>query len=1253
VAVLLLCADKCVARKLWLTGSIRHEWGGDVLSSDAISDGNIDLRSLAPEFNEDQHGMYVNLLVNAIDNKPSVRNIALTGTYGTGKSSILGEVVRRYPKRVVEISFSTVGKEPGKDSTGVPTSDAHSAASGPSDAVAVTPTNRIEKEIVKQILYKEDPAKTRGSRFRRVTRFRWEREVVFGLAIGLLVLGVLFLTGLDKPFMAMAGSDAALLWFGHGLLFLLLSATVVVIRWLTHNRVFLDKVTAGPATVSLSSQSSSYFDKYLDEIVYYFEVSKRDIVVFEDIDRFDDVHIFEALRALNTLLNGANQVKRNRQLKFVYALRDSVFEKIGESSGAEGPSDEAREELERANRTKFFDLVVPVVPFITHRNARDLMDDAMKDTGVSTELIDLAARHVADMRLIYNMRNEYDVFASKLLSGPVEERLSGLDADRLFSLVLYKNVHMTDFEKIRFGDSQLDTLHREWRKLVRENISHETNMALDAGSRLESLDAVAARSEHLGNRLEQLAQVLGLHILNGTAQAQVSMSGVGMDSIGLRDGSNWTKLIQKRGQVTITFNPAYNNPYAIPFEALSSLLGVDIVPEDWEAEDRTDLKNTRLAAEQRSHFLRHHTWQELAARPEFTFPARSKNGESFRDLVSRLFRSELARQLIVNGYINDYFALYVSVYYGKHLRLDALNYIVQHIDKGEADLVYRLTGEDVDAIIAEKGEGILHDPAMYNCSVMDHLLEKRTDLAKKLLGQMAAWGNVENDFAAEYLHHGIQRRKFVVGLAPLVPDIFEWLVMKGGDQTPTLIDAAIRNCSRDLVYLLGREVRSYFENHAAKVASLTESGNADDAAKAMSVIATSGAALPSLRQMSPDALLAAAKLSCYRVTAENLRLLTGSQDLALDNIRDAAGNVYQHVLEELGQYLTVIGSDGNGGFTVSNPEAFAQVIHDVHDAQSDQILLASVIEGAAPDCFVSDLSAVPPAAWDALAGNFRTRATFANVQRSIDNLGEVGPGLVLLLERDMAVTEVDGIEDSTRAELAVTVLASREALSDPQLRVRLAGSVVDPGIQIPATSIEPESGKLIGLLLDRGVIADDESAFSSALMLDWPTREAAIEDSDKFADYMTPAILPAAALPKLFASARIPPKVKKNVVENLRDYVAGDDGAGVLAAARYADHEGIPLDYPRVKLAVHFGLEDKTVVRLMAQSQMLSEEEIRGVLSRMGGDYPLIADRGTERPSLPDDEAHHTILERLKSAGVVSSYTSEGEDRLRVYRHQS
>ena len=143
--------------------------------------------------------------------------------------------------------------------------------------------------------------------------------------------------------------------------------------------------------------------------MYFFTRVETDVVIFEDIDRFGDPHIFDTLRELNTILLNARQPD-GRQIRFVYAIKDSIFEQLGNESSKDAGQDPSDAELNRANRTKFFDLVIPLVPFITHRNARDLMTDVLGSDEFDPGLIDLASRHLTDMRLLKNIHNEYLVF---------------------------------------------------------------------------------------------------------------------------------------------------------------------------------------------------------------------------------------------------------------------------------------------------------------------------------------------------------------------------------------------------------------------------------------------------------------------------------------------------------------------------------------------------------------------------------------------------------------------------------------------------------------------------------------------------------------------------------------------------------------------------------------------------------------------------------------------------------------------------
>ena len=68
---------------------------------------------------------------------------------------------------------------------------------------------------------------------------------------------------------------------------------------------------------------NSIFNQHLDEILYFFQCTKYNTVIIEDLDRFDTPDIFLKLRELNFLLNQSNIIER--KIKFVYAIKDDMF----------------------------------------------------------------------------------------------------------------------------------------------------------------------------------------------------------------------------------------------------------------------------------------------------------------------------------------------------------------------------------------------------------------------------------------------------------------------------------------------------------------------------------------------------------------------------------------------------------------------------------------------------------------------------------------------------------------------------------------------------------------------------------------------------------------------------------------------------------------------------------------------------------------------------------------------------------------
>lgn len=97
--------------------------------------------------------------------------------------------------------------------------------------------------------------------------------------------------------------------------------------------MFFSKLNLQGNEIEIFEESDdSYFDKYLNEVLYLFENADADVIVFEDMDRFNANRIFERLREVNTLANIQLQKEDKKVLRFFYLLRDVfLYPKIGQS----------------------------------------------------------------------------------------------------------------------------------------------------------------------------------------------------------------------------------------------------------------------------------------------------------------------------------------------------------------------------------------------------------------------------------------------------------------------------------------------------------------------------------------------------------------------------------------------------------------------------------------------------------------------------------------------------------------------------------------------------------------------------------------------------------------------------------------------------------------------------------------------------------------------------------------------------------
>lgn len=1211
------------------------------------------LRSLTPQYSAKEHATYLAALNDAVTDL-SIRNVAITGGYGSGKSSVLRRFAEVHGDKVIEISVSaTFPSDDGANRSGAASADDPSAPAGKTQK---SRTNKIQKEIVKQLLYRLPPTSVPNSRFRRayVPDAKRERKIAafggLGAFVALMALGLLQLPVenlLEETwrqvlaYIAIAAAAVMAVWAG---------------RALVHRRFALAaSVKAGPATLSLEKNSDSYFDQYLDEIVYFFEASGCEIVVIEDIDRFKDVQVFDTLRALNRLLNSSDQV--GKRILFVYAIRDSVFDELGRLTdhvdavpdARQDEADRAKATLERASRTKFFDLIIPVVPFVSADNARDLMTSAMQsDTFViSPALIRLAGRHVADMRTIHNIRNEFEIYRSSLIQ--TDSKVPGIDDDRVFAVVLYKNTHLADFERIRHADSRLDRLYELWRKMVRDNLDSR-NVAL---GKLRTQTQLAAaelqRAEDLGERLETLR-----HNLEGASpQAPYPTSAdliqpVTAATIG--DPQAWAQIANGEAQVIRLQNQRFG-AIDMTFDAaeLTSFLGADVTAAARASRAHKQTLAAIASAEADADFLRHHTWEELCRRPDFTVDATAVGitgakidksdgaGATFEQLVDGLLQSELARDLVKRGYLTSHYALYTSTYYGTHAGPEALEYIHRAIEPGVPDFTFAMTAEQVKQVLREQGAdrddaaALFSDSSVLNVSVLDHLLESRPDAARIVATRLAAPGKLELDFIDTYAVQGAKAASLFAVLSPLWLGALSHLVKseKLGDVRRRELVDAVLSAHPHGRFMVDSDVSEYFASNYQHLEQVCHPESPKRASIVMSLVEASGATLSSITPLSASAREAAIDVDVIPLTEANLRALYPAGAITLEMLREQP-SVYQYVLRHFGDYLA-LARRSTTFHAVRDPEAFTDVLRDAAEVAEPQLLTA-LVQLSDSRCRVEVLRDVDSSLWPVLCDEQRTPAEYGNLDAYLSELGW-DAHIAHLLAKARKVAGASSHDEDVRRQHAVTIINGGKHITSTLVRASLAASLV-PGELDPA-DLEPEASDIVARLLRKGLLPDSSGTFDDRLMVDWSTFERALAASKKFASFADSATPAPRHIADLIASPKVTNDIKLAVIRQLDESLKRATRSQANNIALALANGGWKLPLPYLQAARVAGVNAQTLIRLAAAAGgVLSLVELRALLTAIGGDYADLARGGGRRPSFKADAYHEAVLGRLSGVTV-------------------
>lgn len=659
----------------------RHE-----TSSDSFLD-------LTPVDDADIDGLYRKALDFAMCN-PAIRNVALTGPYGSGKTSVIKTYEKNAPFRFLNISLATFS-DPNisNDSDAAPTSE--------------EVTVKVERSILQQMLYGADTRTLPYSRFKRITKPHWLSINALSFTFWIVVCGYLYherkiimnVTALD---------DVKLLWLFTGLYAFSYFAQIISRSLKASHSLSVKKLSLQNGEVELDgAPESSILNKHLDEIIYFFEENDYDVVVFEDLDRFGNPEIFIKLREINKIINDRpkrkgtlGSLRSPQPLKFIYAIKDDVFF--------------------NKDRTKFFDFITPIIPIINNSNSREMFAKCIASGGNNVEIdsrfLSEVSLYLDDYRLIKNISNEFSVYRDKVGGVP--------NLNKLLAIIIYKNTYPKDFESLHHGKGALHSIVGLRAELI-------SRASADVDFKINALRQLIVESEEeFCSAQEDLVRIFWGQLCGGNPKHYIKGVYVESEILTLEQLLNWEnfKRLSSENPVRIhgfVVNNGYNQVRSDQVSlgvSFREIEGKAIPGERFETrreriKNKSVLQRNKLNSEIASC---KEDKAELARQPlrQLLIHANEEidNAISFAEISD----SRLLKYLVKNGYLDETYHLYISIFHEGRMSRNDWNFIQIIRDFRPVDPDAQI--DNPREVVAEMRDEDFGAEYVLNVALMDYLL---------------------------------------------------------------------------------------------------------------------------------------------------------------------------------------------------------------------------------------------------------------------------------------------------------------------------------------------------------------------------------------------------------------------------------------------------------------------------------------------------------------------------------------------------
>ena len=721
-----------------------------------------------------------------------IHNIAISGPYGSGKSS------------VIRTFLSSRGQCPKYKHLTI------SLATFNAQKVGDTPemqSRLIESSILEQLFYHEEDSHIPDSRFKKIRKQHRGKLFVYALASVIFSLLLIFLfrpsllstwlTGTTIP-------DNGLIWFNRVALGLCIIGAVYVLYKLARIVIGLSvkRLNFKSAEVEIENNTQkSVLNSHIDEIIYFFEVTKYQIVVLEDLDRFDNQDIFIKLREINYIINNSDKVKQ--KVVFIYAIKDDMF-------------------VDK-DRTKFFDFIIPIIPVVNYSNSGEILRRELKvsdntpkndSTVIHEAIIDQLSLFIDDLRLLYNIINEYKIYRNRLSSSQENDgQASGLHliADRLLAIIIYKNLYPQDFSDLAQGkgllysiiNSKKDTYINAAIDKCNKEIDEKEKRIQDIENADRPFSATELRYIYINKIAEELHNYFVCFVIAGKRKTKQEcaeseelfntiVSGEKVDFIYL----NPSYYREYTGSSRFNFHDVERKVHELTYQQrLDLLYGTEL------EELKKQIRTLRNNIEEYKQF----SLADLMSEGKYTIDSKQTKGypQQQIDFLNIVLRA---------GYINENYWEYISVFYPGSLTYEDKQFVLDVFAGRSNSYDYHLNlVENVLKKITKESTKYLKTKASLNFELMDYIVSDRTiAYTNPYIGQMSA----HPDFVLQYIERGKSLGNFISLLCSYWPNFWQYILSHREKDKYTYLKLIIQYAFEEDIVSIFKKCKHYLEDYS-------------------------------------------------------------------------------------------------------------------------------------------------------------------------------------------------------------------------------------------------------------------------------------------------------------------------------------------------------------------------------------------------------------------------------------------------------